>query len=129
MDEDQDFKSDGTMQHFTATGRPYRPPQPAKEGWSYNSLAGADSYGAAPANLLPTRYTDESLIMIAVQRPENIGKAAPAKGKKSIFSFGRKSKEDFIMKKVPRGEYLKHYAKDDDGKYTGMEALIVARSC
>jgi hypothetical protein len=121
MDDSQNSELKDTMQRFTATGRPYRPPQPAKEGWSVNSLSVAESFGAGPASLLPTRFTDESLITIPVQRPENIGKVAPTKAKKPLLSFGRKSKDDFLMKQVSRGEYLKYYAKDENGNYIGRQ--------
>jgi hypothetical protein len=129
MDDSQDSEVKDTMQRFTATGRPYRPHQPAKEGWSVNSLSAAESFGAGPANLLPTRFTDESLITIPVQRPENIGKVAPAKAKKPFISFGWKSKDDFLMKQVPRGEYLKYYAKDESGNYIGRQTLAAAPFC
>ena len=109
-----------SMQRFTATGRPFKSADPTKEGWSMNSMAVADSYGAAQGNLLPAKYTDDSLIPVPVLKPDQAGKALPER-KRSFFSR-RKSKDDsFTIKHLPRGEYLKHYAKDDNGTYVGTE--------
>jgi hypothetical protein len=111
------------MERFTATGRPFKPANPAKDGWSMDSMSVTESFGAAPANLLPVRYNDESLISVPVLRPEAVGKGDAPKAKRSIFSRRRKSQtENFTMKSITRGEYLKHYAKDDEGKYCGAEA-------
>jgi hypothetical protein len=122
MDDKEPLNVTEEMQRFTATGRPYKPPQTSKEGWTMNNLAGAESFGSAPANLLPVKFNDESLISVPVLRPEDVGKAEPQKTKKSFFSSRRKSSNtNFTIKQIPRGEYLKHYAKDDDGKYSGTE--------
>ena len=110
------------LQRFTATGRPYKAPNATKEGYAMNAISGTESFGAAPANLLPVKFTDESLIPVPVLRAEDVGKAEPQKTKKSFWSSRRKSQNaSFTMKHIPRGEYLKHYAKDDNGAYIGTE--------
>lgn len=127
-DENQAWESRQDMLQFTATGRPYRPPQPTKEGWSMNSMSGTETFGAGPANLLPMIFTDDSLITIPILRPEDKGKARTSKRKRSLFAFGRKAKGEFIMRQVTRGEHPKHYAKDDSGMYVGkLNACLAPR--
>ena len=112
------------MQRFTATCRPYNAPTKSdKHANTMNSIAVAESWGRGPANLLPRRYDDNSLISVPALRPEDVGKVeGHKKEKKSFFSSRRKSENSkFVMKQIPRGEYLAHYAKDDDGKYIGTE--------
>ena len=124
-----DLDSDA-MQRFTATGRPFNPPTKSdKHGWAMNSVAQGEHILSGPANLLPQRYTDDSLISVPVMRPEDIDKPAEStKPKKSLFSSRRKSENtNFVIKKIPRGEYLKHYAKDEGNKYVGTEEP--ARDC
>ena len=120
MSSEESLSKMESMQRFTATGRPFKAADPTKEGWSMNSMAVADSYGAAQGNLLPVKYTDDSLIPVPVLKPDQMGKALPER-KRSFFSR-RKSRDDsFTIKHLPRGEYLKHYAKDDNGMYIGTE--------
>ena len=114
------------MQRFTATGRPFKPPSPSKQGYAMNAIAGTASWGAAPANFLPVKFHDDSLIPVPVLRPEVAGKAEPLQKKnKSFLSSRRKSENaNFTVKHIPRGEYLKYYAEDpDSGSYTGSEDL------
>ncbi len=88
-----------------------------------NAMAGTESWGAAPANFLPVRFHDDSLIPVPVLRPEDVGKVEPQKSKKTFWSSRRKSENaNFTIKHMPRGDYLKHYAKDPDtGLYIGSE--------
>lgn len=124
MDENGSPNVTEGMQRFTATGRPYRPPQPEIDGWSTNALSGTESFGASPANLLPVKFTDESLISVPTMRAEDVGKAEAPKSKKSFWSSRRKSSNgNFTIRQVPRGDYLKYYAKDEDGKYIGTYAM------
>lgn len=162
------------FQHFTATGRPYKDTS-AENSYSsgMGAIMGADTFGVGngPPNVLPFRYTDESLIMVPVLKtpfhshstsrnsissskmsstfstsltiPNNDGdegsnnkygsdvtdEKTRKESKSRKFSLGnirrrsksRDNKDDFEMKEMKRGEYLKHYAKDDDGKYIGTE--------
>ena len=125
----QDYSPDSDeMQRFTATGRPYQAPTRSdKHAGTMQSINNAESFGRGPANILPRRYNDDSLISIPVIRPEDIGKPdAYKKEKKSLFSSRRKSENaNFIIKQIPRGEYLKHYAKDEASKYIGTEEPAV----
>ena len=121
MDDQKPLNITDDMQRFSATGRPYK--TPATDGLAMNALAGAETWGAAPANTLPIRFHDDSLISVPVLRPEDVGKVEAEKPKKSFFTSRRKSSNaNFTIKQVPRRDYLKHYAKDDDGKYCGSEA-------
>lgn len=79
---------------------------------------------------IPKQYTDESIIPVIVVNvlPSQKKVELPEKKKrsKSITSIfkGEKAEKD-VNKKItkivfmPRGEYLKQFAKDDDGNYIG----------
>ncbi|KAJ9603635.1 hypothetical protein H2200_011821 [Cladophialophora chaetospira] len=112
-----------------------------------DSLASADSWGAGPANHSPFLITEDSLISVPVLKPSDIarhsvsqiqtlpdGSSQPGQTKSARKSFsllGSKSSSssayktrntgEFVMRRVPRREYLAHYAKDDNGKYIGSE--------
>jgi hypothetical protein len=128
---------------FTAVGGSFthakaiRPSNSAMEG-----LSNADSWGHGAPNLLPVKFHDDSVFAIPVMRPEDIKTAAAAAGSNTIDAptsdskgrklsfFHRKSsgswgsydkKQKFAMRDVTRREYLAHYAKDDQGQYTGTE--------
>ena len=122
MSDSEPHQLTDEMQHFTATGRPFKPPNPSKEGYAMNAVAGTESWGAAPANFLPVKFHDDSLIPVPVLRPEDVGKAEPHK-KKAFLSSRRKSENaNFTVRHIPRREYLKYYAKDpDSGSYIGSE--------
>lgn len=143
MSTSKSLHDDPTLQSFTATGRPISKTSASRKGTGLEGLASYDSLGAGAPNLLPVRFTDESIISIAVLPPPDLPDAKPeasdsdedgnpVKGlkPKSRFSFSafrRKSsskkekKPDFVMKDMTRAEYLKHYAKDDKGNYIGTE--------
>lgn len=127
------------LQRFTATGRPI-PAQDTRTGLS-GGMASAHSYGQSAPNLLPVRFTDNSVISVPVlphaepsqTKPDDEDSdEGPVKGPKSrsrfsLSNFRRKSsssgngKQSFVIKEMTRGNYLKHYAKDDSGKYIGSE--------
>lgn len=138
IERDNATANDPALQSFTATGRPIPHPKESREGRTWQAYAGADSLGQGPANFGPVRFTDDSIITIAVMPPDD-GKGKTLEGdsdeddgpvkeepKKKFGFFRRKSstyskKKDqpFVMKQVTRGDYLKYYAKDDNGNYTG----------
>ncbi|KAL2421829.1 hypothetical protein ABEF95_008263 [Exophiala dermatitidis] len=137
------------MQSFTtATGQPYSPShnKPGKSGSAMDAMASVESYGAGPANLLPMKFTDDSLISVPVLRPEDVGRhhqvgvasgeggSPPGGGAETkTMTTGRRSffrrkshnssssSDNFIMRRIPRREYLAHYAKDEAGRYIGSE--------
>lgn len=123
MSDPEPLHTPNEMQHFTATGRPFKPPNPKKEAYITNAITATETWGASPANFLPVKFHDDSLIPVPVLRPEDVGKAEPHKKKKSFLSSRRKSENaNFTIKHIPRAEYLKHYAKDaDSGSYIGSE--------
>lgn len=114
--------TDDERARFTATGRPMRP-------YASNPLhnMGGDMFTAP--RYLPKQYTDESIIPVIIvnvtpsQKPESPQRKKRSKSITSIFK-GEKAEKD-ASKKItkivfmPRGEYLKHFAKDDDGNYIG----------
>ncbi|KAL2421822.1 hypothetical protein ABEF95_008126 [Exophiala dermatitidis] len=129
------------MQPFTATGRPYSQShnKPGRSGSAMDALASVESYGAGAANLLPTKFTDDSLISVPVLRPEDIGRhhqvsrsgEGGGENKAGKLSFFRRkssssqqtssSSDNFVMRRIPRRDYLAHYAKDEAGRYIGTE--------
>ena len=132
------------MRHFTAIGKPFidlSPRHRAQVGLANVAVADTPSAGVNPGNDLPVRYTDESFISVPALRPEDINNAATAarrvehepemrKRKKRFWQSLRASKDSdingsFIIKKIPRGEHLKHYAKDDGGRYRGVQQPAV----
>lgn len=138
IERDNAIANDPALQRFTATGRPIPHPKDSRQGRSWQAYAGADSLGAGPANFAPVRFTDDSIITIAVLPPDgakeksleddsdedyNPIKEEPKKKfgffRRKSSAYAKKKDQSFVMKKVTRGDYLKYYAKDDDGNYTG----------
>ncbi|RFU30061.1 hypothetical protein B7463_g6274, partial [Scytalidium lignicola] len=116
--------SDDAGQRFTATGRPM--PQFKQSGLL--SL-GADMC-SAPTQFLPTKYTDESIIPGIVVDYEVSGGNDEEKSKSKRSSFLSRLKGEPLPSKnskptkvvyMPRGEYLKHFARDSNGEYSGTE--------
>jgi hypothetical protein len=118
--------SSDDMMRFTATGRPFVPDDRYQSTWA--GLDSGDSFTGVPGKTLPFKYTDDSLISVPCLRL-GIQESAPASGEPNDTKkkwWRRKSSsssnpDNFEMKKVRRGEYLKHYAKDDQGNYCGTE--------
>jgi hypothetical protein len=88
---------------------------------------GGEGITANAPQLLPERYTDDSVlpyiltdIIPAMEKPSD---AEPKKSGFKRFLNQARSKEDPSIKAVymPRGEYKKYFAKDKDGKYIGTE--------
>lgn len=111
------------MDRFTATGRPFKPPS-KRDGaaGAFDSIMASDA-GAltvAGVNHSPFKFTDDSILSIAVLPPGSNGQVEATK-KKHFWSRRRSENANFTMKEMSRGEYLKRYAKDDNGKYIGTE--------
>lgn len=144
MSASKSLHDDPALQSFTATGRPISKTSESTKGKGLSGLNVAESLGAGAPNLLPARFTDESIISIPVLPPPDVpdGKAFssdsdeddnPIKGREkpksrfSLSSFRRRlsskkeKQPDYVMKEMTRAEYLKHYAKDDNGRYIGTE--------
>ncbi|RDL38563.1 uncharacterized protein BP5553_02903 [Venustampulla echinocandica] len=118
---------DDALLHFTATGRPIPLLKP-------NALQkmGGDAYSVQ--QFLPKRYTDDSIIPAIITNaiPSNSSTTSPpSTGKSLLKRFKRKNKEGNkdkdkdkgIVKVVfmPRGEYLKYFARGLKGEYVGTE--------
>jgi len=115
-----------SIMRFTATGRP----MPGFKASNLQSMGG-DMFSLP--QLLPKRYTDDSIIPVIVVDVVPAKKAEmsledEAKKRRSSF-LGKlkkgKTKDDGkpITKVVymPRREYLKHFARGLKGEYTGSE--------
>jgi hypothetical protein len=109
------------LQRFTATGRPM-------PSYQHSNLGG--SMYLAP-QLLPQRYTDESIIPVivvgvlptpsttpAVETPPPSRRKSFLSKLKPCYSSSNSSTKVVYM---PRGEYLKHFARDRQGAYVGSE--------
>jgi hypothetical protein len=118
------------MMRFTATGRPYKRDNRYQTTWA--GMANAHVPQGVAGKTLPWKYTDESLISVPCLKPRAQEPAPPAgdAGDKMKKWWRRKSLTsgnslndpgNFMMKKVKRGDYLKHYAKDEQGNYMGTE--------
>ncbi|KAL1643069.1 hypothetical protein SLS58_005038 [Diplodia intermedia] len=115
------------MEHFTAAGRPKPDFHPGISNMDCGSFSGS----GAP-NLLPFRLTDESIINVPIpaedlEDPESESHP-PATERRSSWitklgrKLGNKGKQQILNVKMTRGEYLKYWAKDENGNYVGTEA-------
>jgi len=117
-----------SVQRFTATGRP----MPAFKANALQSMGG--DLHSMP-QLLPKRYTDDSIIPAIVVDiiPSRKTTEEDEKKKGRRASFLKKLKGDVSPKKdetkgltkvvyMPRRDYLKWFARDQDGVYIGTEA-------
>lgn len=118
------------MMRFTATGRPFVADNRYQSTWS--GLASGDAPEGVPGRTMPWKYTDESLISVPCLRPRpqdsvstsgeaNVQKKKWWRRKSSTANSSVNDLDNFVLKKVQRGEYLKHYAKDEQGNYIGTE--------
>lgn len=118
------------MMRFTATGRPFVPEDRYQSTW--NGLGNADAFQGTAGKTLPFKYTDESFISVPCLKPRaqesatSIGEPNEKKPKwwrrkSSTSSNSVNDPNNFTMKKIQRGDYLKHYAKDEQGDYIGTE--------
>lgn len=114
----------------------------------------SDTLGHGPPNLLPLRYTDDSIISVPVLPAtthdsknssqllsdtdtdtdrQHQNTTTDASKKPSPFStFIRRLSSSskpkypaFVMRDMSRGEYLRFYAKDAGGRYCGSETPAV----
>lgn len=138
-------------QRFTATGRPIPSSSSNNSNGFFGGWAAGESFGRAAPNLLPVRFTDTSIISVPVLPHAEPSQSKPTdedsdsnsdsnpvkdsnsrskpKSRFSISSFRRKSstgtakkgKQEFVIKEMTRAEYLKHYAKDENGRFIGSE--------
>lgn len=101
-----------------------------------------DGFGSGTANMLPHRFTDDSMLTIpipakdleeAMSTQETAGPVYHEEQKKSSARswFRRKSsaqkermggKGGITMVKMTRGEYLRFWAKGEDGRY--LEGVV-----
>lgn len=88
--------------------------------------AGFVGGGAAGANLLPHGYTDDSIVRIPLKISDIEGEQPPAKQEKkkglmrrlsNAISLGDKASGEIRVVTMTRGDYLKHWAKGEDGKF------------
>jgi len=118
-----DLDEDALM-HFTATGRPV-------PGFKPSALQNLGGHMYTAPQLLPKRYTDDSIIPAIVTNviPSEKTKQAEPKKKGILGKLkGDKRKDEGkgekgILKVVfmPRREYQKFFARDLNGSYIGSE--------
>lgn len=94
-------------------------------------VAGDAGFGgtAGPANTLPWKFRDTDIITVPILTSELEGEEserAPAEKPRRRSSLtrwlvGAEKAPAFKMVKMTRGEYLKYWAKDEEGRYVGTE--------
>ncbi|OBT63319.1 hypothetical protein VE03_07204 [Pseudogymnoascus sp. 23342-1-I1] len=106
-------------ERFTATGRPM-PIQYNRSAWS-----SACVYGPTAPHFLPFRFTDDSIIPVVVRVCEESFKSGvegkPRKGRRSLRDRLGFRKTKAVVAMMPRREYLRHFAHDEEGRYVGTE--------
>lgn len=103
------------------------PTGPGNYTWS-NAVYPGSFCGATPS-LLPFRFTDESVIDVPIparylDEPGSESKPAPERRRSvvdKLLGKGKGKKEEIIVLKMTRGEYLKYWARDDNLNYIGTE--------
>ncbi|KAI9673853.1 MAG: hypothetical protein M1817_002059 [Caeruleum heppii] len=111
------------LKRFTATGRP----MPEKQYWSNSD----DPYSHVQS--LPYKFTDEDYISVPVPaEEEKPSEVRQVTGRRPTFFMklkqalsdrdgGGSGKQKFRIVRMKRGDYLKYYARDEDGNYIGTE--------
>lgn len=110
-------------EHTTLHGRPIR-----RDHDNLSNMMLGDGAGASPtvgANLLPPGFTDRSRVHIPIKMSEIEGgapdssevKAEKKGGLFKKFSGKRKDDEEIKVVMMSRGDYLRYWAKGNDGKY------------
>ncbi|MCJ1227917.1 hypothetical protein MMC12_004576 [Toensbergia leucococca] len=111
---------DDATQRFTATGRP----QPPYKASGLANLASGTGAACEP-QFLPHQFNDESIIPVSVRlrtdeaQPEQ-KKSNGVLGKMRKFSSSKETPK-FRTLKMPRGEYLRYFARDEKNAYIGTE--------
>ncbi|KAL5354292.1 hypothetical protein ACLOAV_000380 [Pseudogymnoascus australis] len=105
-------------ERFTATGRPM--PIYNNSAWS-----SACVFGPTAPHFLPFKFTDDSIIPVVVRVCEESFKAGkegtPRKSRRSLRDRFRFKKAKVVVAMMPRREYLRHFAHDEEGRYVGTE--------
>jgi len=120
MSEGSEPLDEDAILRFTATGGPMPVFKPS-------ALANISAALYTAPQHLPQRYTDESIIPVIVRiKPLKTGtqSASPPTSRRKSFLGKFKSEKDGSAVKVvymPRGEYLKYFARDNNANYTGTE--------
>lgn len=114
-------------QRTTLTGKPLKYQHDSSTNMMLSE--GGFAVGNAGANLLPHGYTDKSLVRIPIKMSDVEGEAAkgtdpikqPKKGgffrKLSGAMSDKTGGEEIKMVSMSRGDYLKYWAKGDDGNF------------
>ncbi|KAK5110287.1 hypothetical protein LTR62_006140 [Meristemomyces frigidus] len=112
-----------SMTRTTLTGKPI--------AYNHDSLSNVmtsdGGFSSAGANLLPPGYTDDSVVHIPIKMSDIQGQhpvQPQVEKKRSLFrklsnavSIKQSSAEEFKVVTMRRGDYLKYWAKGEDGKF------------
>lgn len=86
--------------------------------------------GGGGVNHLPVKFTDDSIIRVPINIDKTYSSTKEGQDPESEQShkrsftdklFGKKKDDTIRVVKMTRGDYLKYWAKDDHGNYTGTE--------
>ncbi|KAI9823844.1 MAG: hypothetical protein M1826_007590 [Phylliscum demangeonii] len=130
---------DDGMQRFTATGRP-KPNEPFYEWTKFQP----DTFTPCVVATLPWKFTDEDVISVPVTLPTPAAAAVvppavlahPNEEAKEGFvakvllggkrrakeKNEKKEKAKVVVLRMTRGDYLKYWARDEQGVYIGTES-------
>ena len=114
----------------TLSGKPINYQHDHKSNMMLGDGGAGFGVGNAGANILPPAYTDKSLVRIPIKmsdiRGSDIEQETEVKPEKkrgffrkisSSMSDRKASDNDFKVVMMSRGDYLKYWAKDEDGKF------------
>lgn len=90
------------------------------------NMPGGVGFTPQAPQFLPVKFNDDSIIPVPVLMAKSEAKGEEKQGfigkMKGIMSGSGKEKEGKLrVVYMPRREYLKYFAKDDDGNYIGTE--------
>lgn len=108
----------------TLTGKPLDYSHDALTNIMFSDVGFVGGDNAAGANLLPPGYTDKSAVRIPIKLSDIEGEPVKQEKKRGFFrkmsnalSINAKSGDDFKVVTMSRGDYLKYWAKGDDGQF------------
>jgi hypothetical protein len=105
---------------FTATGRPMQVNKPS----GLANMPGGIGFTPEAPQFLPVKFNDDDIIPVPVLVANSEPKVEERKGfmgKMKGLVSGKDKEGKLRVVYMPRREYLKYFAKDDDNNYVGTE--------
>lgn len=105
---------------FTATGRPMRADKPS----GLANMPGGMGFTPVAPQFLPVKFNDDNIIPVPVLVARGEAQAEEKHGflhRMRRMVAGKEKGGKLRVVYMPRRDYLKYFAKDDNGNYVGME--------